>query len=327
MCNAAYRVHGMAQSYFTRKLTGYFDYKNIPWVLRRSGGTDPDLMAAGFPGGIPAVHTPTGELMWDTTSMIHYLERCVPVPSIFPDDAALRFLDYVIEDFCDEWLYRPAVGTRWSFAENAAVAGYELARDLTVQAPVTCDQAHMMIGAHVRSTCPSLGVTPDNIQSWVDQILRPWLRALGRHFDNHPFLFGGRPSLADFAIFGGNVAHFVNDPLCRRWADEDAPAVVRHTHRLLEPEDMEYGDWNAGDLPLSLLDLLAEIGRVYLPWVSRACVEGAADLVFDDGARVTIRATDFLRDARSVLLARYGASRSDTLDGILAETGLLPFFA
>jgi len=34
----AYRVHGMMQSYFTRKMTGYLDYKGIPWLFRRFPG-------------------------------------------------------------------------------------------------------------------------------------------------------------------------------------------------------------------------------------------------------------------------------------------------
>ncbi len=59
-----YRVHGMTQSYFTRKMTGYLDYKRIPWRLRRSPGTSPAAMAAGFPGGVPFMETPVGELMW-----------------------------------------------------------------------------------------------------------------------------------------------------------------------------------------------------------------------------------------------------------------------
>jgi len=58
-----YRVHGMMQSYFTRKMTGYLDYKGIPWVFRRFPGVSPESMAAGFPGGVPAVQTPAGEFM------------------------------------------------------------------------------------------------------------------------------------------------------------------------------------------------------------------------------------------------------------------------
>ena len=38
---ASWRVYGMTQSYFTRKLTGYLDYKAIPYLLRRFAGANP----------------------------------------------------------------------------------------------------------------------------------------------------------------------------------------------------------------------------------------------------------------------------------------------
>ncbi len=69
-----FRLHGLMQSYFSRKMTGYFEYKGIPYVLRRFYGVSPESAAAGFPGGVPAVETPEGDLMWDSTSMIHHLE-------------------------------------------------------------------------------------------------------------------------------------------------------------------------------------------------------------------------------------------------------------
>jgi len=58
----AYRVHGMMQSYFTRKMTAYLDYKDIPWLFCRVPGVNPEAMAAGWPGGVPPVQTPDGEL-------------------------------------------------------------------------------------------------------------------------------------------------------------------------------------------------------------------------------------------------------------------------
>jgi hypothetical protein len=171
-------------------------------------------------------------------------------------------------------------------------------------------------------------VTADTVQLWVDDVLRPWVRVLGAHLARRPYLFGERPSIADFALFGGNAAHFVNDPLCRRWVDEDGPAVVHHTHRLLEPEDQDFGAWDdPSDVSDTLTAVLAELGKRYLPWVSRACVDGGADVVFENGARVAVRATDFLRDARATLLARYVESRSKRLDAILDQAGILPFFA
>ena len=326
MC--VYRVHGMMQSYFTRKMTGYLDYKRIPWVFRRFPGVTPATAAAGFPGGVPAVETPSGEVMWDSTPMIHHLELRFPEPAVLPDDPVQRFLCYVVEDFADEWLYRAAVGSRWHFPENAAVGGFELARDIAVRMPVSCDQAHAGVGAHVLSSCPPLGVTAETIGRWIDDVLRPWLRTLGAHLARRPYLFGERPSLADFALFGGNAAHFTNDPLCRRWIEEDAPAAVAHTHRLLEPQDERFGEWEEPSaVSDTMVAVLAEVGRHYLPWVSRACMEGSADVVFGDGTRVAIRPTDFLRDAHATLLARYVAHRSARLDGILERAGIVQHFA
>jgi hypothetical protein len=162
----------------------------------------------------------------------------------------------------------------------------------------------------------------------MDEVLRPWLRAIGAHLDAQPYLFGARPALSDFGLFGGNAAHFTNDPLCRRWADADAPAAVRHTHRLLEPEDESFGEWmDPAGVPETLVALVREIARMYLPWVSRACADGEADVVFAGGARVRVKATDFLRHARGVLLARYVALRSERLDAVLERAGALRWFA
>src|SRR6201988_988196 len=87
----AYRVHGMMQSYFTRKMTGYLDYKRIPWVFRRFPGVSPEAIAAGFPGGVPVVETPAGEFMWDSTSMIHHLEGRYAERAVLPPDPVQRF--------------------------------------------------------------------------------------------------------------------------------------------------------------------------------------------------------------------------------------------
>ena len=42
-----YRVFGMTQSYFTRKLTGYLEYKQIPYRLRRFAGEHAGARSAG----------------------------------------------------------------------------------------------------------------------------------------------------------------------------------------------------------------------------------------------------------------------------------------
>ena len=66
--SSSYRVYGLTQSYFTRKLTAYLDYKEIPWVLRRFGGMNPTVTAAGWSGGIPAVQAPARPSRWLTVA-------------------------------------------------------------------------------------------------------------------------------------------------------------------------------------------------------------------------------------------------------------------
>jgi glutathione S-transferase len=90
---ASYRVYGMSQSYFTRKLTGYLDYKAIPYLMRRFVGGNHAARQAGWPGAMPLVMTPAGDFMWDTTAMIHHLESRFPEPSVFPADPVLRFIE------------------------------------------------------------------------------------------------------------------------------------------------------------------------------------------------------------------------------------------
>jgi len=296
-----YRVFGLHQSFFTRKLAGYLDYKRIPWVLRRFGGGNPAVIAAGWPGGIPAV---------------------------LPPDPLQRMLCYIIEDMADEWLYRAVVGTRWYCPENTAVGGFELAREIRAEVPASCDQVRDMVRAHMESSCPPMGVSPDSIDAWVGEVLKPWLRVLGAHLDRSPFLFGARPSLADFALFGGNAAHLLNDPLCHRWTEEESPAVLPFTDRLLEPEAETFGDWNdPADVPETMLALVADLGRLYLPWVSRATVEGAAEIPFSGGRYGPVQATEFLKAARGVLLARYVEHRCAALDAILERAGIRAYFA
>jgi glutathione S-transferase len=321
-----YRVYGMSQSYFTRKLTGYLDYKGIPYLLRRFVGGNREARDMGWPGAMPVVKTPDGQFMWDTTAMIHHLESRFPEPTVLPNGSVLGFINYVLEDALDEWFYRPAVGSRWFYEENHRVGGWELARDATHELRLSCDDAYAVVKAHVTATCEPFGVTAGNIDLWIGEILRPWFRALGAHLSAQPFLLGGRPALADFALFGGNAAHFINDPLCRRWVDGDAPPIVVHTHTLMEPEDAQFTDWMT-DVPDTMIAILTQLGRSYLPWVSHAAVDGKADLVFANGQRVEIAITPFLAEARSTLLARYIKYRSGALDAVLARAGILSFFA
>jgi len=321
-----FTVHGLQCSYFTRKVTGYLDYKNLPWRMEPSIGANPAARAAGWNGGIPAVTDPAGEIIWDSTSVILHLETRYPARPVLPDDPTLSFLAYALDDFADEWFYRHAVGTRWLRDENIVTGSWDIAREGSLEVAGPVEMTRQFVTDAMTGCLPRLGVTPDNIDAWVDESLVPWLRALAAHVDQHRWILG-RPSLADFAFFGPNVAHFLNDPWCRRLVDDVAPEVVTYTHSLQRPV-VDTGAWfDVDDLPDTLSALLAEAGRHYLPWVSVATRAGAAKVAFDDGSIADIPTTNFLNEARGIILARYRDARSEILDDILDRAGILQHYA
>ncbi len=321
-------VHGLRVSYFTRKVTGYLDYKRLRWWLEPSIGVQRAAYSAGWNGGIPVVTTPHGELIWDSTAILLHLETTHPEPALQPQNALLRFLDFLIDDFADEWLYRHAVGSRWLYEENTIAGSLDIAREGQFELGTGLDGTRAFVTVAMTGSLPRLGTTAENIDTWISESLLRWQRAAAAHVAEHGYLFGGRPALADFALFGGNAAHFANDPVCLRWLESAAPAMIQHTHRLLTPDAQRFGDWFTADpLPESLIALLAELGRHYLPWVARATIDGSATVRLSDTASAHIETTPFLNEARAVLLARYEQARSAALDAVLERAGILQYFA
>ncbi len=329
-----YSVYGLTRSYFTRKMTGYLDYTERPWRLT-PGPPDPSAnpvaAAAGWNGGIPVVTTPDGIPMWDSTSMIEHLDAAPDTPerrSVLPSDPTLAFLAYLLDDYSDEWFYRPAVGSRWSYPDNTVTSGWQIAEEFASVLPMPAGAVREMVVATMTNSLPALGVTAENIDAWMQDVVVPWFRVLDAHLDDGGYLLGDRPSIADFAVFGANAAHFVGDPYCRQLADEHGPAVVAHTNRLFVPHDHEFGPWlDPSELPETLVAVLADAGRHYLPWVAEATVEGSSTVTFADGVTADIATSSFLERARGVLLGRYVEARSPELDAILEDAGVLRHFA
>lgn len=330
---APYIVHGLTRSYFTRKVTGYLDYTDRPWRLQPCPPTlHPDATAAGWTGGIPVVTSPDAgsgiRLMWDSTTIIEHLDQSTPADrSVLPVDSTLRFLAHLLDDFSDEWFYRHAVGSRWSYPANTETGGWQITEELSAAIGLPAAMMRPNIVATMTASLPRLGVDADNIDAWMNDSLAPWLHALEAHL-GAGYLLGARPSIADFAVFGANVAHFVGDPYCRDIVDEHAPAAVAHTHRLMMPQQQDFGEWfDADDLPATLIAVVAEAGRHYLPWVAEATVAGSAAVDFGSGVTVEIESSSFLNGARGVMLARYVEARSVELDAILDAAGVLQYFA
>ena len=49
---------------------------------------------------------------------------------MIPRDPVQRFLSLLVEDYADEWLWRPAMHYRWSYAPDRYLAGTRLAEEI-----------------------------------------------------------------------------------------------------------------------------------------------------------------------------------------------------
>ena len=159
-----YTVHGLTRSYFTRKVTSYLDFTDRPWRLEPC---PPNLHAeateAGWTGGIPVVTDPDGHLMWDSTTIIEHLDTATPERSVVPTDPTQRFIAYLLDDFSDEWFYRPAVGSRWNYPGNTEAAGWQIAEELSSLIGMPGGFTRENVVATMTANCPKLGVVDGSI--------------------------------------------------------------------------------------------------------------------------------------------------------------------
>ena len=101
-----------------------------------------------------------------------------PGRSVLPEHPTLRFLAHLLDDFSDEWFYRPAVGSRWSYEANTQRAAWQIAEELSVNAPFPMELVHPNVIQTMTQSLPRLGVTPDNIEAWMTEVYVAWLKVL-----------------------------------------------------------------------------------------------------------------------------------------------------
>jgi len=205
----------------------------------------------------------------DSTPIIRRLENDYAGRSVLPSDPALAFIDYLIEDFADEWCTKYMFHYRWHEAVDADNAGTLL--PLMVMDISMSKDEHAKTKDFVESRQTGrLYVVGSNETTApiIDASYRRFLTAMENHLASQPFILGHRPGAGDFALYG-QLSQLVGfDPTSRAIAHEVSPRTVAWVELMrdqsgLEPEEQ---DWvSVADQPKSLRDLLKEIGRMYAP--------------------------------------------------------------
>lgn len=292
------RLVGAYASPYSRKMRAVLRYRRIPfrWIPR---GSAADV-------GIPAVPValipvlawsgPDGDAaMVDSTFQIRRLEELTRERSIVPADPAVAFLDALVEDYADEWLTKAMYHYRWAYAADAAKAAHVLPCDQNVELPPeNLARAARAFGERQIGRLAIVGSTPATTPT-IEASYRRLLLLLDALLQQTPFVFGRRPSRADFALFGqlSQLAHF--DPTSTAVAAEVAPRVIAWVNRVDDLgwlADPAADEWSPrATLATTLRPLLSEIGRVYAPFLlanAAALAAGAAAVACTiDGAPYT----------------------------------------
>lgn len=266
---------GNTGSPYTRKMVALLRYRHIPYELIWA---DPKqwLEAQGIAAPRPTL-LPTFlfedeeggvKAQCDSTPIIRKLEAQYAGRSVLPADPALAFLDYLLEDFGDEWCTKYMFHYRWHFAADADNAGTQLPLGLFLTMPEDDHQQFkQMISQRQIERLYVVG-SNDTTAPVIDASYRRLLAAMEALFAEQPFLLGERPGAGDFSLYGQLTQLVGFDPTPRAIAYEASPRTVAwvncmEDHTGLPAEDAQ---WITSDpVPAVLKAVLSEVGRVYVP--------------------------------------------------------------
>ncbi len=271
-------VYGSEYSYFTGKFEAYLRYKEISYVRRPLGVSMYAWKLPRLLGGaqLPTVQLPDGRWMTDTTPMIAWLEERHPEPEVIPADPVQRLAALLIEDFGDEWLWRPAMHFRWSFAEDRRLLSGRLAREL-VRVPLPLPLRRRWFARRQRRLFVAGDGVEERTRPHVEAAYTRVLAMLEPVLAERPFLFGERPTIADVGLFGPMFRHFALDPTPARIMRNRAPAVYEWVARVWNSRASRIGGRPLiAGVPADLEPLLTEAGETHLPMLAANAAAHAA---------------------------------------------------
>ncbi len=262
-----YILYGVPHSLYTAKARCYLRNQGIDYIERAT--SHPDYAARIVPqiqrAIIPVLETPDGEIIQDTIDIIDYFERRgVPWPA-YPSTPLQHSLAIIIEYYGGQAMLKHAMHYRWSYLEEQ-----EHFLRHAFESGSGAAMAEAIMG-RMQSYLPRLGVTEKSIPL-IEGSYERLLDLLDVHFQQLPYLLGGRPSIADYGMIGTLFAHLGRDPVPSEIMKLRAPRVFRWVERMTAPnlDVVEYTQtmpefWPDDDIPPTLIPLLHHIAEEIFP--------------------------------------------------------------
>jgi len=335
-----YLIYGAELSPYSVKVRSYFRYKEIPhkWIIRNAT-TQKDFDKLAKIQVVPLVLTPEGEVLQDSTPVIQKLEKAFTQKSITPKEPDIAFLSRLIEEYADEWAVKQMFHYRWRYPDDQNYASQRFG-ELFVpgwanKIPLLHAILKKVFASIFKKRMKSrLWVIGSNkiTEGVIEESFSNLINLLNKHLETRKYLFGQRPALADFALWG-QVYNAWTDVTAKQIIEAGFPNVKRWIDRMLEPKkEGDFEQWTSLEDTLTPI-LASEIAQTFLPWVA---ANNQAIKNGDDHLSITLNNKPFEHKVTSVqkyhaksfsvLLAEYSdIPDKNRLNELFKKTGILSF--
>jgi glutathione S-transferase len=260
---SVYTIYGGLGSPYSMKMRALMRYRRLPHVWRQMQMGDERVFKHVKAPVIPVIQFLDGSWHNDSTPMIFALEKLHAERSVLPKDPVEAFIAYLLEDFADEWGTKAMFHYRWFRERDQKQMSEWLAFD-RLRAP----GRDAIIGAAANfrerqvGRMPIVGCTPENAPI-IEDSTRRILAVFESFVTEQPYLFGTRPSLADFGWFG-QLSQLAVDPTPQDMMRAEFPFAFRWVQELDDASGVE-GEWSGASPAVNAL--LALAGEIYFPFL------------------------------------------------------------
>lgn len=264
-------LSGAPGSPYTRKMLAVLRYRHIPYRFLLNGQDLPKNLPSPKVALLPTFYLKEDgsdyQATVDSTPLIRRFEGAFKGRAVVPSDPVIEFIDYLLEDYADEWLTKAMFHYRWHYKPDIERAAAILPRWRGISAPE--DEMQKMGKLFAERQISRLYVvgSNDTTAPVIEASYLRYLKAMKGVLEAQPFLMGN-PGGSDFGAYGQltQLTHF--DPTPMEETFRHAPRVFAWVDLVEDLSGFEptEDDWMKRDaIPDAICDLLKEVGRVYAP--------------------------------------------------------------
>ena len=336
-------VYVMDLSYFSGKLEAYMRYQDFRFRRLEPVLTElRDIKAETGTAQVPLVFDrKRSQWLRDTTYIIEYMEKEHKNVSIIPQCPVQAFFSFLLEDFSDEYMWRPAMYYRWEPSFDSTQVSTRFTYDFYDAPGIQKYLPRRLAGPGLlfRQWLFSVfgeGLETEEQHAVVKSQYLVVLQTLQNILDKTPFLLGNQPTLVDFGFMGPFFRHFSSDPTGRKIMQQTAPAVFEWVARMWNCKHHRFtSSFNSsaqpGDLPESWNPLFPLV-REYLEYLvdnARAWKEKKTSFMFyykgglSQGSQCQVQTVEYRVWCRQELQRRFEETKKKNPEAAVRIQSLL----